>query len=421
MKTSRIPGFYNLPPDERLNLVKEYADLTDEEVKALKDTGALPLEQADRMVENVIGVIQLPLGIAVNFLINGRDYLIPMAIEEPSVIAAASNAARLARESGGFQAQSMESIMIGQIQVTGLRDPYRARFSVLMEEERIIEEANRRDPVLVAHGGGVKRVTARVIPGVHKPMLLVELHVDCRDAMGANIVNTMAEAVAPIIEEATGGDVLLRIVSNLCVERLARASVTIKKDVIGGEEVVEGIVEAYMLAASDIYRCATHNKGVMNGIIAVALATGNDTRALEAGAHSYAALHGIYKPLTVWEKTVEGDLAGTIELPIAVGVIGGATAVHPIAKISRKILKVKTARELAEVMAAVGLAQNLAALRALVTEGIQRGHMKLHARNIAAMAGAEGPLIDEIARRMVEEGNIRIDRAKELLQSLKGS
>ncbi|MEM3108784.1 MAG: 3-hydroxy-3-methylglutaryl-CoA reductase, partial [Candidatus Bathyarchaeia archaeon] len=223
MKTSRIPGFYNLSPDERLRIVKEYAELTDEEVEALKNTGALPLDQADRMVENVIGVLQIPLGVAVNFLINGRDYLIPMAIEEPSVIAAASNAAKLARESGGFQAQSTESIMIGQIQVTGLRDPYRARFSVLMEEERIMEEANRRDPVLIAHGGGVKRVTARVIPGSPKPMLLVELHVDCRDAMGANIVNTMAEAVAPIIEEATGGDVLLRIVSNLCVERLARA------------------------------------------------------------------------------------------------------------------------------------------------------------------------------------------------------
>ncbi|MEM2122313.1 MAG: hydroxymethylglutaryl-CoA reductase, degradative, partial [Candidatus Bathyarchaeia archaeon] len=311
MKTSRMPGFYNLPPDERLNLVREYAGLTDEEVAALKDTGALPLDQADKMVENVIGVFQLPLGIAVNFLINGRDYLIPMAIEEPSVIAAASNAAKLARESGGFQAQSMESIMIGQIQVTGLRDPYRGRFSVLMEEESIIEEANKRDPVLVAHGGGVRRVTARVVPGPLKPMLLVELHVDCRDAMGANVVNTMAEAVAPIIEEATEGDVLLRIVSNLCVERLARASVTIGRDVIGGEEVVDGIVEAYMLAASDIYRCATHNKGVMNGIIAVALATGNDTRALEAGAHSYAALNGGYKPLTVWEKTGKGDLAGS--------------------------------------------------------------------------------------------------------------
>lgn len=417
-KTSRIPGFYNLSPDERLNLVKEFADLTGEEVKLLRNTGALPLEQADRMVENVIGALQLPLGVAVNFLINGREYLIPMAIEEPSVIAAASNAAKLARETGGFRAQSMGSIMIGQIQVTKLKDPHRARFSVLMEEDRIIEEANRRDPILIAHGGGVKRVTARVVSGTSKPMLIVELHVDCKDAMGANVVNTMAEAVAPIIEEATGGDVLLRIVSNLCVERLAMASVTISKESLGGEDVVDGIVEAYELAASDIYRCATHNKGIMNGIIAVALATGNDTRALEAGAHSYAALKEGYRPLTVWEKSEEGDLAGSIELPIAVGVIGGATAVHPIAKISRKILRVKTAKELAEVMAAVGLAQNLAALRALVTEGIQRGHMKLHARNIAAMAGAKGPLIDKIARKMVEEGNIRLDRAKELLQSI---
>lgn len=420
-KTSRIPGFYNLSPEERLNIVREFAGLTDEEVRLLKNTGALPLEQADKMVENVIGALQLPLGVAVNFLINGREYLIPMAIEEPSVIAAASNAAKLVRESGGFHTWSMESIMIGQIQVTRLKDPYRARFSVLMKEDRIIEEANKQDPILIAHGGGVRRVTARVVSGSSKPMLIVELHIDCKDAMGANVVNTMAEAVAPIVEEVTGGDVLLRIVSNLCVERLAMASATIKKESLGGEDVVDGIVEAYELAASDIYRCATHNKGIMNGIIAVALATGNDTRALEAGAHSYAAFKGGYKPLTVWEKTQGGDLAGSIEIPIAVGVIGGATAVHPIAKIARKILRVKTARELAEVMAAVGLAQNLAALRALVTEGIQRGHMKLHARNIAAMAGAKGSLIDKIARKMVEEGNIRLDRAKELLQSLSTS
>ncbi len=418
-KTSRMPRFYALSPDERLRLVREFADLTDEDVRLLRNTGSLPLNQADKMVENVIGAMQLPLGVAVNFLINSKEYLVPMSIEEPSVIAAASNVARMARGCGGFHVQSMESIMIGQIQVTRLKNPHKARFSLLTEKEKIVEEANRQDPILIAHGGGVKDVTARVISGTSKSTLVVELHVDCKDAMGANVVNTMAEAVAPIVEDATGGYVLLRIVSNLCVERLVRASVTVEKDTLGGEDVVDGIVEAYELAASDIYRCATHNKGIMNGIIAVALATGNDTRALEAGAHTYATLKGGYKPLTVWEKTGEGHLTGTIELPLAVGIIGGATAVHPIAKISRKILGVKTARELAEVMAAVGLAQNLAALRVLVSEGIQRGHMKLHARNIASTAGAEGTLIDEIAVKMVEEGNIKLDRAKELLQSYK--
>jgi hydroxymethylglutaryl-CoA reductase len=289
----------------------------------------------------------------------------------------------------------------------------------MMEKEKLIKEANNQDPVLIAHGGGVKEITARVLPGVSKPILLVELHIDCKDAMGANVVNTMAESVAPIIEDITGGKVLLRIVSNLCVERLAIASVTVKKDLLGGEDLVDGIVEAYELAASDIYRCATHNKGVMNGIIAVALATGNDTRALEAGAHAYAALKGGYNPLTIWEKTKEGHLTGVIELPIAIGVVGGATATHPIAKISRKILGIKSAREFAEVLSAVGLAQNLAALRALVAEGIQRGHMKLHARNIAAMTGAEGPIIDKIAKQMIKENTIRLDRAEELLRSYK--
>jgi hydroxymethylglutaryl-CoA reductase len=312
----------------------------------------------------------------------------------------------------------MDSMMRGQIQVSKVKDPYRAGFSVLMKKEKLIEKANKQDPILISHGGGVKEVTARVTPGPDK-ILLIELHIDCKDAMGANVVNTMAEAVAPLIEEITGGNVLLRIVSNLCVERLARASVMVNKDVLGGGELVDGIVGAYRLAASDIFRCATHNKGTMNGIIAVALATGNDTRALEAGAHAYASLGCGYKPLTIWEKTKQGHLAGTIELPLAVGVIGGATTSHPLAKISRKILGVKTAKEFAEVLSAVGLAQNFAALRALVGEGIQRGHMKLHARNIAAMAGAEGSLIDEIAKKMVAEKNIRLDRAEDLLRNIK--
>ncbi len=415
-KTSRIPGFYKLTPDARIRKVAEFTTLTKEEINYLKNTGALRIDQADKMSENIIGTMQLPLGIAVNFLINGRDYLVPMVIEEPSVIAAASNAARLARESGGFQVQSMESIMIGQIQVTNLVDPSHSRFLILKEKMQLIEVANKQDPILLSNGGGVRDITAKIISGNSEPMLIVELHVDCRDAMGANIVNTMSEAIAPIISDITGGTVFLRIVSNLCVERLVRASVIIKSEVIGGEQVVDGIVKAYEFAAADIFRCATHNKGIMNGITAVALATGNDTRALEAGVHTYAALHGSYRPLTIWEKTKDRNLVGTLELPIAVGIIGGATTTHPVAKLCRKILGVSSAKELSEVMSAVGLAQNFAALKALVTEGIQKGHMKLHARNIAIMAGANNSVIDEIALKMVQENNVKLDRARELLK-----
>jgi hydroxymethylglutaryl-CoA reductase len=417
-RTSRIKGFYKLSPRERLEAVKGFAHLTDEEASMLTNTGALPLDTANRMIENVIGVMPIPMGVAVNFLINGRDYLIPMAIEEPSVIAAASNAARMVRDSGGFRTSSTEPIMIGEIQVIGIEDPYGSRFKILSNKGQIIEEANRKDPLLVSLGGGAKDLNVRVLEG-QPPMLVVDLYVDCRDAMGANIVNTMAESIAPIIEELTGGNVVLRIVSNLATCRLARAYAKVDKEVLEGEEVVDRIVEAYRFAVKDVYRCATHNKGIMNGVVAVALATGNDTRALEAGAHSYAALGGAYKPLTVWEKDENNDLIGTIEMPMAVGVIGGVTSVHPIAKIALKILGVKTARELGEVMAAVGLAQNLAALRALATEGIQRGHMKLHARNIASMAGAVGEEIDKIASEMVKMGQVRMDLAEKLLLDLR--
>jgi hydroxymethylglutaryl-CoA reductase len=415
-KTSRISGFYNLSVNERLRMVKMFAELTDEEVKLLQSTGALSLDQANRMIENVIGVMPIPLGIATNFLINNKDYLIPMAIEEPSVVAAASNAARIVRESGGFFTSSTGPLMIGQIQLVNVSAPYAARLSILASKEEIIKKANEQDPVLVAHGGGAVDVQARILETSIGKMLITEIIVDCRDAMGANVVNTMSEAVAPFLEEITGGRTLLRIVSNLATKRLMRAKAVVAKDVLGGEEVVNGIIEAFEFAAADPYRCATHNKGIMNGVTAVVLATGNDTRAVEAGAHAYAALNGKYKPLSHWEKDEKGNLVGSIELPIAVGIIGGATATHPIAKIARKILKVKSATELGEVIAAVGLAQNLAALRALATEGIQKGHMKLHARNIAVMAGAAGELIDKIARRMIEEKKIRVDRAAELLK-----
>ncbi len=418
-KTSRLPGFHKLPLPQRLEIVKEFAGLSDEEVKLLIAEAGLKLEVADRMVENVIGLMPLPLGVAVNFLINGKDFLVPMCIEEPSVIAAASNAARMARVKGGFKAGSTAPVMIGQIQVVDLPNPFEAMLRVLRAREEVLEAVNRKDPVLVKLGGGARDLTAKVLDTVAGYMLIVELHVDVRDAMGANVVNTMCEAAAPLIEDLTGGKVLLRILTNLATERLAWAEAVFDKEVIGGPEVVEAVLKAHAFALADPYRAATHNKGIMNGIVAVALATGNDTRALEAGAHAYAARTGRYQPLTHWWRTAEGDLAGRIELPLAVGVVGGATGVHPIAKIARKILGVTTAQELAEVMASVGLAQNFAALRALATEGIQRGHMKLHARNLAIAAGATGELIDLVARRMVEEGNIRLDRAREILEDLK--
>jgi len=418
-KTSQLPGFYKLNLEERLRVVREFAGLSDEEVGILKSTGSLKLEQADRMIENVIGTTELPLGIAVNFLINGRDYLIPMAIEEPSVVAAASNAARMARVKGGFRTSSTEPVMIGQIQLTGVRDPSEAKEAILSNQEKIIEIANEQDPMLVKLGGGAKDLEVRVLDTPSGPMVIVHLLVDTRDAMGANVINTMAEAVAPFIERVTEGRVYLRIVSNLADMRLARAEAVFAKEAVGGEEVVDGIIEAYEFAASDPYRCATHNKGIMNGIVAIAMATGNDTRALEAGAHAFAATKGGYKPLTTWEKTPQGDLLGRIELPMAVGIVGGATVSNPVAKVCLKILGVKTARELGEVMATVGLAQNLAAIRALAAEGIQMGHMSLHARNIAIMAGAKGELIDEVAERLVRERKIRVDRAKEILQELK--
>jgi hydroxymethylglutaryl-CoA reductase len=414
-KSSSISGFYKLTPKQRIARVKDFAGLSDEECALLLNTGSLPLEAADRMIENVVGAFPLPLGIGVNFLINNRDYLIPMAIEEPSVVAAASYAAKMIREGGGFQTSSTPPVMIGQIQVVDVADAEAAKQQVLAAKQKILEEANAQDPVLSSVGGGAKDLDAKVIGTTVGPMLIVELHVDCRDAMGANAVNTMAEAVAPLIERITGGKVYLRIISNLATKRLARAWCTVPKEAVGGEEVVDGIVNASAFAAADPYRAATHNKGAMNGIIAVILATGNDHRAIEAGAHAYAALNGKYTSLSTWEKTENGDLKGMIELPMAVGLIGGAVRTHPIAKIAIKILGVKTANEFAEVLAAVGLAQNLGALRALANEGIQRGHMSLHARNIAVAAGATGDLINTVAERMVKARKIRMDRAKELI------
>ncbi len=418
IKASLISGFYKLTTKQRLALVKEFANLSEEECNLLQNTGSLPLEAADRMIENVVGAFPLPLGIGVNFLINNKDYLIPMAIEEPSVVAAASYAAKMVREGGGFHTSSTPPVMVGQIQAVDINDPGAAKLHVLEAKAEILKKANDQDPVLASVGGGAKDLDAKVISTAIGPMLITELHVDCRDAMGANAVNTMAEAVAPMIERITGGRVYLRIISNLATKRLAKASCTVPKEALGGEEVVDGIVNASAFAVADPYRAATHNKGVMNGIIAVILATGNDHRAIEAGAHAYAAINGQYTSLSMWDKNENGDLEGKIELPMAVGLIGGAVRTHPIAKIALKILGVKTANEFAEVLAAVGLAQNLGALRALAHEGIQRGHMSLHARNIAVTAGAKEELIDLVAERMVKERKIRMDRAKELIKEL---
>ncbi len=398
--------------------MQDYAKLTPEEALLIQNTGALKVEQADHMVENVIGALPVPMGVAVNFLVNGHDYLIPMAIEEPSVIAAASNMAKLARETGGFTTSFTGSTMIGQIQAIKVPDPFGAKLKIYENEKRILEKANEQDPVLVKFGGGAKGLRVKVIQSITGPMVITELLVDCKDAMGANAVNTMCEAVAPIVEEVTGGRVLLRIVTNLATQRLARARTRIKKDALGGAEAVDGIINAYAFAAADNYRCSTHNKGIMNGVIAVALACGQDTRALEAGAHSYAARNGRYEPLTTWEKNEDGDLIGTLEMPMAVGLVGGAVASNPIAKLNIKILGVKTAAELAQVIVSVGLAQNLAALKALATEGIQRGHMSLHARNVAIAAGATGELVDKVAEAMVKERKVRADRAKELVTEL---
>jgi len=415
---SDISGFYRLTPGERLKKVQEFSNLTDEEASLLETGHALDLSQANRMIENVIGLFQMPLGIATNFLINGKDYLVPMVIEEPSVVAAASHAAKMAREKGGFTATSTDPVMIGQIQITDVIDPERAMERVLSDKGRILTKANEQDPLLVSLGGGAKDLKARVIETRVGRMVIVELLVDCRDVAGMNAVDTMVEAVAPVVEDVTGGRVCLRIISNLATRRLARATCVIAKETLGGEEIVDGIIKAQAFAESDIYRCTTHNKGIMNGVIAVVQATGNDHRAIEAGAHAYACRDGRYEPLTIWEKNPDGDLVGTIELPMALGVVGGVTKSNPAFRIALKILGVRTSKELAEVVASVGLAQNLAALRALVAEGIQRGHMKLHARNIAISAGATGDLVELVAGKMVEEGKIREDRAKELVREL---
>lgn len=422
---SRLENLRNLTPEERMTRVAEATGLGDAD-RQVFGRGGLPIALANGMIENVIGTFELPIGIATNFTVNGRDYLIPMAVEEPSVVAAASYMARLARADGGFVTSSTGPVMRAQIQVLNVTDPHGARARILSERQSIIAAANAKDKVLISLGGGCRDVEVHVFDDTPiGPMLAAHLIVDVRDAMGANTVNTMAETVAPLIEKITGGVVRLRILSNFADLRLARAMVrlspeTLKTPEYDGERIARGIVEACAFAIVDPYRAATHNKGIMNGIDPVVVATGNDWRAIEAGAHAWAARSGRYTSLTRWEVDTAGYLVGTLELPMALGLVGGATKTHPAAQAALKILDVTSAQELAEVTTAVGLAQNMAALRALATEGIQRGHMALHARNIAIVAGAEGDEIEKIAASLAANHDVRVDRAKELLQAMRG-
>ncbi len=418
---SRIPGFYQLPIDQRHAILTQKGWLTPDEIATLTgETGLIP-SQADHMIENVIGTFALPLGVALNFVINGREVLVPMAVEEPSVVAGASFMAKLARAGGGFTAHTSEPHMIGQIQILDLPEPHTARLQLLENKARLMAELEGLDPVLERFGGGPRDIEVRLI--ADSPIgsfLVVHLIYDVRDAMGANAVNTACEHLAPVIEEITRGRVHLRILSNLADRRIARARCAIPASALAfgnfsGEQVRDGVIAAWAFAAADPYRAATHNKGIMNGIDPIVIATGNDWRAIEAGAHAYAARSGRYTSLTTWGRGPQGELVGSIEMPLAVGIVGGATKAHPAAKVALKLMGVSTARELAEVIVAVGLAQNLAALRALATEGIQRGHMSLHARQVAVSAGAQGEQVTRIARQMVQEKNINLERARELL------
>ncbi len=418
--SSRLPVFYNLSLDERLALLSER--LTPEEIAILQGASGLSPAQANHMIENVIGVHALPLGLALNFLVNGREVLVPMAVEEPSVVAGASFMAKLARAGGGFTAQTSSPEMIGQIQLLDVADMPSARLILLEHKAELLAAAAEIDPVLKQLGGGPRDLQVRSI--AHSPVgpfLVIHLIYDVRDAMGANALNTAVERLAPQVEALTGGRVHLRILSNLADRRLAQARCTIplselEFDGFSAEEVRDGVIAAWAFADADPYRAATHNKGIMNGVDAVVIATGNDWRAIEAGAHAYATRSGRYTSLSTWGKDQQGNLVGTLEMPLAVGVVGGATKVLPTAQVALKLMQVTSATQLAEIIISVGLAQNLAALRALATEGIQRGHMRLHARQVAAAAGAQGEMIERLAQQIVAEGTVRIDRAEALLR-----
>ncbi len=439
--TSRIPHFYNMTIEERRSQLADAAALPPLELGAWTQ-GGISAEAADHMIENVIGLHSLPLGIALNFMVNGRDVLVPMTLEEPSVVAGASFMAKLARAGGGFHATTTDPLMIGQMQVINVVNLDEAKLKIYEKKAELLAEADSIDPILKKFGGGARDLEVRIFND--SPVggfLVVHLIYDVRDAMGANAVNTACERLARKIETITGGKVHLRILSNLADRRIARARCTIPVKELAfesvgqvsnlpngqigilsytGEQVRDGIIAAYAFAAVDPYRAATHNKGIMNGVDSVVIATGNDWRAIEAGAHAYAARSGRYASLSTWGKDAEGNLVGTLEMPMAVGIVGGATKVHPAAQAAVKLMGVKTANELAEIIVSVGLAQNMAALRALATEGIQRGHMSLHARQVAIAAGANGELIEKVAAQMVAERIVRIDRAEELVKQYTG-
>ncbi|MFD2630459.1 hydroxymethylglutaryl-CoA reductase, degradative [Oceanobacillus kapialis] len=427
MNTSRIPGFYNKTVAERRELLEKAQGLTADDLAALSDV-PLSTDTADKMIENVIGTFPLPLGLGLNFLINGKEYVVPMAIEEPSVVASASYIAKIVRNAGGFTTEASERVMIGQIQVVGAPDLNVAKAALLAEKDSLIEDANAAYPSLVNRGGGAEDLEVRILneasDSKYGKMLVVHLYVNTCDAMGANIINTMVESLAPTVESLTGGKVYLRILSNYADRCIARARCVIPAALLetgdfSGEEVRDGVVHAYEFAASDPYRAVTHNKGIMNGIDPIVIATGNDWRAVEAGAHAYAARTGQYSSMTTWSTDNEGNLVGELELPMSIGTVGGAIRVHPIAKVAHSILNVESAKELAQVIVAVGLAQNLGALKALVTDGIQKGHMALHSRSVAIAAGASGEMIDIIAGKLVELNEIRVGKAKELVEQYK--
>ena len=429
-KSSRFSGFYKLSIEERIQKVKEFSNLTDADCEMLQST--LGVMKNNYFIENVIGVMQVPLGVATNFKVNGKDYLVPMAVEEASVVAAASNSAKITLENGGFFTSNTGPVMIGQIQCVNVMDPFGAKMRILEKKADIIAKANEQDPILVKFGGGCRDINVKVIDSLTGPMVITELLVDCGDAMGANPVNTMTEGCAPLIERIAKGKVFLRIISNLADKRIVRARAVFSKkelatDTMSGEEVVDGIMEAYAFAEADPYRATTHNKGIMNAISAIALATANDWRAIEAGCHAYAARNGTYAPLTTYEKNSHGDLVGTIEVPLAFGLVGGAARIHPIAQVVLKIMVVKKAVELAEVTAAVGLAQNFGALRALASTGIQAGHMKLHLKNLAYSVikdnNDDPALVDKIVELVSKErgGKITMDRVEKAYKELKGN
>ena len=414
--SSRISGFHKKTVDERIALIAGITGLQENERALIANSGNLDQEIGNHMIENFVGTMTIPVGIATNMKVDGRDVLVPMATEESSVVAAVCNAARQAYDNGGFITSMSGTRMIAQIQLVNVSDPYNARIAILERKADIRTICDACDPMLIKLGGGFRELEVRVIDTLSGPMVITHIIVDTLDAMGANAVNTMAEKLAPFIAQWTGGRTYLRILSNLADHRLARARCVWRTEDIGGAEVRDGMVMAYHFAEADPYRAATHNKGIMNGISAVVLATGNDTRAVESGAHAYAARNGRYSSLTRWEVTNQGDLAGSIEVPMAVGLVGGATKLHPMAKAALKILDVKSASELARIIAAVGLAQNFAAMKALATTGIQKGHMTLHSHNIAMMAGAVGPEVEQLANILVAKGTVRIDVAeKELL------